>query len=150
MNSLTANRNEVEFTTFKMDTANLPAALKALVKLTGKRPKQVDVHVTTGPTVIHQGYATNVVVSLGQLVKQENAGYVGSDGESNHVTDLTYSAPVAYVYGFGKHKRVNVVVGNVSEGLVLSLQKNKNEADGMQPVFQHALLAVATDQALES
>ncbi len=113
----------------------LPAALKALVKMTGKRPARVVLFVCVGPMPIHANYAVDRVVSLGELVSEVDASYIGSDSESNKVVDLTYSAPAAAVY----RKSVCLVVSNVSVELVDALVK------GMTP----ELLSVAVDQSLE-
>ena len=104
--------------TVKYLISELPESLKRLVKMTGFRPKFVEVTFSVGPASVHRYWRTGSVYSLGKKISSVDESYMGSDGESNNSTEDMYSLPTAMAVpacGRGTKNDVRIFVGNLKE-----------------------------------
>ena len=126
MQTQTSNSPAVEVTYARLTvrTADLPAALRALVKMTGHRPTVVDLEVSVAPTMLRSTYSTKSLHTLGTQVSAEAKGYTGSDGEWNSYTEYTYTGPAARVTHLnGKKTSVTIAVGGMPALFVAELYR---------------------------
>ncbi len=105
--------------TFK--TSELPKSVKALVALTGRRPRNVRIEFLEGPTEVGGAWHTDAK-SFGKVIGSTETNWTGSDGEPNTWVTEQWSAPVAKdTTNFGKAGyvflgvSVKVVIGNLRE-----------------------------------
>lgn len=120
--------------TFK--TSELPKSIKALVALTGRRPRKVVVRFQSGPTKVYGAWRTNAK-SFGKLVQSENNNWTGSDGEPNVSVSEIWDAPAAQdttSYYSGAPVEVTVTIGNLRELCPASAQTVT--ADMLETLFK--------------
>lgn len=122
--------------TIEVATKNLPHALRQLVKMTGKRPSTVELTYHTGVVELCTSYRTVGVFTLGEQLSSKDTSWMGSDGEPNSQTTLTFSGPTARVTNtFNRRQRftVELFVGNLPGWMVerLTLATRMTELWGM-------------------
>lgn len=134
------------------NTADLPAAIRNLVKLTGLRPKVVEIEFQSGPTSLRYGWRGEVVAGDSLLQSREVASWTGSDGESNSTTTEIYTGPVAFARkGLGKRdpSTVRVVLGNLGD-LCPKQAERSRMGDRQSAGVSVDLLAVLWDRSTEN
>jgi hypothetical protein len=124
---------------------NLPPLLKKLVMGAGVRPKAVRVTFTDGVPTVTETWRTSPTVGIGEKVVLPTEYWMGSDGESNSSTDVTFSVAAVSTWtkcGSNSKSGAAIVIG----GLTPALKEMLNS-----PVEEFALgaLEVALDAAME-